>query len=63
MTRTTPPKEDKVGPSSVEAPTTLALVARPKSKALDDNLAGDNPDLLNFSVADTEIICRMSSQL
>jgi hypothetical protein len=40
-----------------------ALVARPRSKALDDNLGDDDPDLLNFTVVDSKIICLMSSQL
>jgi hypothetical protein len=63
MVRTTPPKEDKEGTSSAEVPTAQALVARPKSKASHDNLADDNPDLLNFDVAGSEIICQMSSRL
>jgi hypothetical protein len=63
MVRTTPPKEDKEGTSSAEVPTAQALVARPKSKASHDNLADDNPDLLNFDVAESEIICQMSSRL
>jgi hypothetical protein len=29
----------------------------------DDNLADNDPDLLNFTVAESEIICRMSSRL
>jgi hypothetical protein len=61
MVRTTPPKVDKAGTSSVEVPTAQALVARPGSKAPDDNLADDVPDLLNITVAESEIICRMSS--
>jgi hypothetical protein len=63
MDRTTPPKEDKVGTSSVEAPTAQALVARPESEASDDNLGGDTPDLLNFVVVRSEIAFRMSSWL
>jgi hypothetical protein len=63
MVRTTPPKEDKAGTSSVVAPTAQALVARSGSKAPDDSLADDDPDLLNFAAAKPEIICRMSSRL
>jgi hypothetical protein len=61
MDRTTPPKEDKVGTSSAEAPTAQALVARPESKALDDDLGGDAPDLLNVAVVGSKIACRTSS--
>jgi hypothetical protein len=60
---TTPPKEDKAATSSAEAPTAQALVAQLRSKVLDDSLADDNPDLLNFCMAESEIVCRMSSQL
>jgi hypothetical protein len=63
MVRTTPHKEDKVDTSSVEAPMAQALVARPRSKALDNNLVDDDLDLLSFKVAESEIICRMSSRL
>jgi hypothetical protein len=63
MDHTTPPKEDKVGTLSAEAPTTQALVAQPKSEVLDDNLGGDAPDLLNNVVVGSEIACRMSSRL
>jgi hypothetical protein len=63
MVHTTPSKEDKVDISSVEAPTAQALVARPRSKASDDNLADDDSDLLNFNAAESKIICWMSSQL
>jgi hypothetical protein len=63
MARTTPLKEDKMGTSSTEAPKAHALVARPGSKAPDDNLADDDPDLLNFGAVEFEIVCRMSSQL
>jgi hypothetical protein len=45
MVRTTPPKEDKVG-TSLEP---------------DDNLADNDPDLLNIDVVEFEIICWMSS--
>jgi hypothetical protein len=41
----------------------LALVARPGSKTLDDNLADDDSDLLNFATMEFEIVCRMSSRL
>jgi hypothetical protein len=61
MVHTTPPKEDKVDTSSVEAPTTQALVARPGSKAPNDNLVDDDPILLNFITVESEIICQMSS--
>jgi hypothetical protein len=61
MVHTTPPKVDKAGTSSVEVPTAQALVARPGSKAPNGNLADDVPDLLNITVAESEIICRMSS--
>jgi hypothetical protein len=63
MVRTTLPKKDKVDTSSVEAPTAQALVARPGSKASDDNLVHDDLDLLKFDAATSEIICRMTSQL
>jgi hypothetical protein len=45
MVHTTPPKEDKVDTSSAEAPTAQTLVARPGSKAPDDNLADEDPNL------------------
>jgi hypothetical protein len=61
MLHTTPSEEDKMGTSSVEAPTTQALVARPGSKAPDDNFTDSDPDLLNFDAAEFEIICRTSS--
>jgi hypothetical protein len=60
MVCTTLPKVDT---SSVETPTTQALVARPGSKTLDDNFADDDTDPLNFIAVESEIICRMSSQL
>jgi hypothetical protein len=63
MVCTTPPKEDKVGTSSVEAPMAQALVARPGSKVPNDTLADDNPKLLKLGAAESEIICRMSSRL
>jgi hypothetical protein len=63
LVRTTPPKEDKVDTSSVEVPTAHALVARPGSKARDDNLVDDNLDLLNFTTVGSEIVCWTSSGL
>jgi hypothetical protein len=63
MVYTTLPKEDKVATSSAEVPTAQALVAEPKSKAPDDNLGDDDPNLLNFSAMESKIICRMSSRL
>jgi hypothetical protein len=63
MACTIPLKEDKVGTSSAEAPTTQALATRSGSRAPNDTLADDNLDLLNFDVAESEIVCRMSSQL
>jgi hypothetical protein len=63
MVRATPPKEDKVGTSSVEAPMAQALVARPRSKASDDTFADDDPDLLTIGAVVSEIVCRMSSRL
>jgi hypothetical protein len=46
--RTAPPKEGKVDTSSAEPPTAQALVTPSRSKVPDDNLADDDPDLLNF---------------
>jgi hypothetical protein len=63
MDRTTPPKENKEGTSSAEAPTAQALVARQKSGAPDDNLGGDAPDLMNAAVVGFETSCQTSSQL
>jgi hypothetical protein len=63
MIHTTPSKEDKVDTSSTEAPMAQALVARPGSKARDDSLADDDPDLLIFDATEFEIICWMSSWL
>jgi hypothetical protein len=63
MVCTNPPKEDKVGTSSVKALTVQALVAQPGSKALDDNVADNDSDPLNFDVADSEIVCRTSPRL
>jgi hypothetical protein len=63
MVHTNPPKEDKVDTSFAEAPMAQALVARPTSKVLDDNPTNDDSDLLNSDVLESEIVCRMSSQL
>jgi hypothetical protein len=63
MVRTTLPKEDKVGTSPTEAPTAQPLMDRLESKTLDDNLDDDDPDLHNFNVVESKIICRMSSWL
>jgi hypothetical protein len=63
MVHTTLPKEDNMGTSSVEAPTTQALVARLESKAPDDNLGDDDPDFLNFDAAESETICQTNSRL
>jgi hypothetical protein len=60
---TTLPKEEKASTSSVEAPRAQALVDRPGSKVSDDTLADDDPDLLNFTAAESEIVCRTSSWL
>jgi hypothetical protein len=61
MVHTTPPKEDKVDTSLTEAATAQAFVARSGSKALDDNPADNDPDILNFDAVESEIICQMSS--
>jgi hypothetical protein len=63
MVSTTPPKEDNVDTSSAETPAAQALVARSKSKVLDDNLVDDDPDPLNFDATESKIIYRMSSRL
>jgi hypothetical protein len=55
--------EDKVDRSLAEVPTTQALAVRSESKALDDNLADDDSNLLNFNVVESEIVCLMSSWL
>jgi hypothetical protein len=52
-----------VDTSSTKAHTAQALVARPESKAPDDNLVDDNLDPLNFAMVESEIVSRMSSQL
>jgi hypothetical protein len=63
VVRTTPPKEDKVGTSSVEPPTAQTLAAQSRSKVPDDTLADDAPELLNFDAEEFEIVCQMSSRL
>jgi hypothetical protein len=63
MVRTTLPKVDKAGTSSAEVPTTHAIVARPGSKASDDDLVDDDPSLMNFTMVESEIVCWMSSRL
>jgi hypothetical protein len=63
IVHTTPPKEDKVDTSLVEAPTAQALVARLGSQASDDNLVDDDISFLSFSKVESEIICQMNSQL
>jgi hypothetical protein len=40
-----------------------ALASRPGSKASDDNLGDDDPDLLSFGATECEIVCRISSRL
>jgi hypothetical protein len=57
------PKVDKIGTPSGEVPTAQALVARLGSKALDDDLVDDDPDLLNFTTVESKIICQMSSRM
>jgi hypothetical protein len=46
-----------------EAPTAHALVARPGSKAPDDNPTNDDSYLLNFNMVESDIVCRTSSRL
>jgi hypothetical protein len=60
---TTLPMVDKAGTSSAEVPMAQTLVARPGSKVPHGNLVVDDPGLLNFTMAEFEIICRMSSRL
>jgi hypothetical protein len=57
MDYTTPSKVDKANTSSAKAPMAQALVARSRSKASDDALVDDNPDLLNFVMAVSWICC------
>jgi hypothetical protein len=63
MVHTTPAKKDKVDTSLAEAITAQALVAQLGSKASANNFADNDPDLLNFIMAESEIIYQMSSQL
>jgi hypothetical protein len=63
MIHTTPPKVDKAGTSSMKVPIAQALVARPGSKASDDDLVDDDIDLLNFIAAEFETVCRTSPWL
>jgi hypothetical protein len=63
MVHTTLPKVDKAGTSLVEVPMAQALVAQPRSKASDSNLANDDPSLLNFIAAESETVCQTSSRL
>jgi hypothetical protein len=57
MVCTTLPKVDKAGTSSAEVPTAQALVAQLGSKASDDDLVDDDPSLMNFTTAESKIIC------
>jgi hypothetical protein len=63
MVHTTLPRVNKKGTSLAEVPTAQALAAQSGSKALDDNLADDDPSLLNLTVVEFEIVCRMSFRL
>jgi hypothetical protein len=63
MVRTSPPKEDKADTSSTEVPTAQAFMARLSSKVTDDNLADNDPNLLNFTAVESEIVCWMSPRL
>jgi hypothetical protein len=56
IARTTPPKKDKAGASSMEAPTTEALVTRLGSKASNDIFVDDDHNLLNFNIVESEIV-------
>jgi hypothetical protein len=55
--RTTPPKEEKMDTSSVEAPTAQALMARPRSEVLDDYTVDDDPSLMNLVTVESWIAC------
>jgi hypothetical protein len=57
MVCTTLPKVDKASTSSAEVPTAQALVAQLGSKASDDDLVDDDPSLMNFTTAESKIIC------
>jgi hypothetical protein len=63
MIHTTPPKVDKAGTSSMKVSIAQALVARPGSKASDDDLVDDDIDLLNFIAVEFETVCRTSPWL
>jgi hypothetical protein len=63
MVGTTLPKEDKVDTSSTEVPMVHALATRPGSKASNDKLIDDDPDLLNLDAVESELVCWMSSRL
>jgi hypothetical protein len=63
MVRSTLPKVDKAGTSSVEDRMAQALMAQPESKAPDDDLIDDDPGLLNFVAAESETVCQTSSWL
>jgi hypothetical protein len=63
IVHTTLPKVDKVGTSSVEVPIAQALMARPRSKASDDDLVDDDPGFPYFVAMESKTICRMSPRL
>jgi hypothetical protein len=63
MVLTTLPKVDKAGTSSAGVPMTQAMVARTGRKVSNDNLADDDPDLLNFTTVEFEIVCQRNSRL
>jgi hypothetical protein len=52
-----------VDTSPAGVPTAQALVARPESKAPNDNPGDDDPGPLNFVVTESETVCRSSSRL
>jgi hypothetical protein len=60
MARTTLPKEDKAGTSSMKAPMAQVLVARSGSKTLDDAPIDFDSELLKFVMQVSWIGCRMS---
>jgi hypothetical protein len=62
MVCTTLPKVDKAGMSSAEVPMAQALVARPGSKASNDDLFDDDPGLLNFTVVESKTVSWTSPQ-
>jgi hypothetical protein len=63
MVHTTLPKVGKAGTPSAEVPTAQTLVARSGSKMSNDDLVDDDPGLLNFTAAESEIVCQTSSRL